>query len=141
WSPGRALPAQNEDATSPSRSNNSGLRSVTPPAKAEYDWYGEFPAPVGPSGRICHHICRMAASVSTQRYVVGPRSPTPNGPGRLVGCSRTPADRGSVGVVTGALVARRGRRQTSRKKAQEAQKEAEEEDRRSSSRHCLLSSF
>src|SRR5438552_1022888 len=68
--------------------------------------------PVGPSGRTCHHDCRIAARVSTQRKATGPRSPMPKGPGRLVGWSSTPAERDRDAVVMGALVAGRGRRST-----------------------------
>jgi hypothetical protein len=48
----------------------------------------------------------MWASVSIQRYAEGPRSPMPNGPGRLVGCKRTPDDRGRLGLDMLFLVAK-----------------------------------
>ena len=79
------------------------------PANAENDWYGESPAPVGLSGRICHHVCFMAARASTHLNASGPRSPMPNGPGRLVGWRRMPDERTKTGaVMAGVALGARG---------------------------------
>src|SRR6266496_3651183 len=53
---------------------------------------------------ICQNVWPAAAMKSTKRRDSLPKSPMPNGPGREVGCRRTPLDRSNL---TGCWAARR----------------------------------
>ena len=62
------------------------------PAAFEKHWYGESPYEVGPSGRTCQRRDPVPANQLSQRSISGPRSPIPYGPGKDVGCSKTPEE-------------------------------------------------
>jgi len=47
------------------------------PANDDIDWYGEFPYPVGPSGKACHHSWPASWRRLIHENAAGPRSPMP----------------------------------------------------------------
>src|SRR5688572_11141769 len=43
----------------------------------------------------CHQLCPLSTRKSTKRKADSPRSPMPYRPGKLVGCTRMPVERGN----------------------------------------------
>src|SRR3974390_532826 len=76
--------------------SSPGLISSALPANDDNDWYGEFPYPVGPTGRACHQRCPAAHKRPIRENAPAPRSPIPYGEGKEVTCNSRPEARESA---------------------------------------------
>ena len=97
WRENSGTSANHASGSSASSTRLAGEISKGLPAKADVVVKGEFPRPVGPSGRICQKACSPSRSQLTKARDSYPRSPTPKLPGSEVTCIRTPAARSFMG--------------------------------------------
>src|SRR5215467_198390 len=76
--------------------SSPGLISSALPANDDNDWYGEFPYPVGPTGRAYHQRCPAAYKRSIQENTPAPRSPIPYGKDKKITYNNRPETRKSA---------------------------------------------